>query len=250
MWQGNCLTVMGGMPAECVDLIVTSPPYFVGKEYESAWTLEQYAALLLGFYREAFRILRPGRYAVVNFGDLHNSGGRMYPAEVPSVYPAGVAQWGWGREAGFDLQAARVWRKVFGRCAVSPVVNHRPRNVFDFEHVWTWRKPGADGAEWCTDRRLSQRGVLGDGWGSPAGLGRHCAAYPVELPSWAIQVHSREPGEVVLDPFAGSMTTLVAAHRLGRRGWGIELDTGYLADGVKRLEAELAQLTLLDAGAA
>ena len=111
-------------------------------------------------------------------------------------------------------------------------------------------QPGVDGAEWCADRRLSQRGVLGDGWGSPAGLERHCAAYPVELPSWAIQVHSLEPGEVVLDPFAGSMTSLVAAHRIGRRGWGIELGAGYLADGVKRLEAELAQLTLLDAGAA
>ena len=68
------------------------------------------------------------------------------------------------------------------------------------------------------------------------------------LPSWAVQVYSREPGELVLDPFAGSMTALVAAHRLGRWAWGVEFDAGYLAAGVARLEAELAQLTLLAAG--
>jgi len=248
VWAGDCLEVMSSWPDESVDLIVTSPPYFVGKEYETGWTWEEYSDLLMGLYQQAFRLLTPGRYCVVNFGDLHNSGGRMYEAEVPSVYPAAVPHWQWGRGVGFDLQAQRIWRKQFARCAVSYVVNHRPRNVFDFEHIWTWRKPGRDGEEWCADRKLSQRGVIGEDWGSPARLDRHCAAFPIELPMWAIQVHSRERGEVVLDPFGGSLTTLLAAHRTGRKGRAIEVSEDYLQIGLKRLEDELAQLTLLDEG--
>ena len=237
---------MAGWPDETVDLVTTSPPYFVGKEYETGWTWEGYSRLMADLYQQTYRLLQPGRYCVINFGDLHNSGGRMYPADVPSVYPAAVAHWEWGRAAGFDLQATRIWRKQFARVALGHVVNKRPRNGFDFEHIWTWRKPGRDGEEWCADRRLSQRGVLGDAWSSPARIDRHCAAFPVELPTWAINVYSREKGEVVLDPFGGSLTTLVAAHRTGRRGWAIELDPQYLQTGLERLKTELAQLTLVE----
>ena len=125
------------------------------------------------------------------------------------------------------------------------VVNSRPRNAFDLEHIWTWRKPERDGEEWCADRRLSQRGVLGDDWSSPARIDRHCAAFPVELPLWAIRVYSREKGEVVLDPFGGSLTTLVAAHRTGRQGCAIELDRRYIDVGLERLRTERKQLSLL-----
>ena len=243
-WLGDCLQIMRQWPDELVDLVVTSPPYFIGKEYETGWTWEEYSALISGFYHEAFRLLQPGRYLVINFGELHNSKGRMYPAEVPSVFPAAVPHWQWGRDAGFDLQASRIWRKHFARCGVSFVVNRRPRNVFDYEHIWTWRKPGREGEEWCADRRLSQRGVLGEDWGSPARLDRHCAAFPLELPTWAIKVHSREPGEIVLDPFGGSLTTVLAAHNQGRRGWAIELDPDYLDTGLARLRKELAQTEL------
>lgn len=246
VYSGDCVTVMQSWPDECVDLVVTSPPYFVGKEYETGWTWEEYCELMRGVYREVARLLRPGRYLVINFGDLHNSGGRMYPAEVPSVYPAALPHFEWGREVGLDLQAARIWRKHFARVAMGHVVNTRPRNAFDFEHLWTWRKAGQEGEEWCNDRRLSQRGVVGEDWGTPARLDRHCAAFPVELPTWAIKVYSRQRGETVLDPFGGSMTTLIAAHTTGRRGWAIELSPDYLEVGLRRLAGETAQMMLLD----
>ena len=248
LYCGDCLEVMVGFAPDTVGCVVTSPPYFVGKEYETGWTWEQYSDLLSSVYWQAYRVLEPGRYAVVNFGDLHNSGGRMYAADVPSVYPAAASQWEWGRETGFDLQATRIWRKQFARCKTAPVINFRPRNVFDFEHIWTWRKPGNDGREWCADRALSQRGVIGDNWAVDGCLGFHCAAFPVDLPAWAIKVHSPEPGGTVLDPFLGSGTTAVACVQTGRSYIGIELSEAYCEIAARRIEKALAQPRLpLDA---
>jgi DNA modification methylase len=95
--------------------------------------------------------------------------------------------------------------------------------VFDYEHVWTFRKKNGSNKEEVHDRKLSQRGVLGEGWATPAKLSVHCAAFPIELPQWAIQVYSK-PNDLVLDPFMGSGTTGLAAVHLERRFLGIELD--------------------------
>ena len=64
---------------------------------------------------------------------------------------------------------------------------------------------------------------------SRAGKFNHPGTFPVELPSWCIRLHGR-PGAVVLDPFAGTGTTLVAARLEGAHGIGIELDPGLPGD--------------------
>jgi site-specific DNA-methyltransferase (adenine-specific) len=233
---GDFREVCASWPADSIHLIVTSPPYLVGKEYEKTVGIDDYFAMMDDFYREAYRLLVPGGYAVVNFGEMHNSKSRLYESEVPSTYPAAVKHWEWGRGAGFDLQATRIWRKHFARVGMGFVCNVRPRPSFDFEHIWTWRKRGGDTKEWCADRRLSQRGVIGEDWKSPARLDRHCSAFPVELPDWAIRVHSRNEGDVVLDPFAGSMTTAVAALALGRVAACVDTSDEYLTKGAYRLQ--------------
>src|SRR5690606_39008730 len=55
----------------------------------------------------------------------------------------------------------------------------------------------------------------------------HTAAFPVGLPAWLIRAYS-DPGDCVLDPFAGSGSTLIAAEQEGRRGFGIELSPAYV----------------------
>jgi site-specific DNA-methyltransferase (adenine-specific) len=219
---GDCTKIMPTLADESIDLVVTSPPYFVGKEYETDWTLDYFKQLMRGVFAGVNHVLKPGGYFVVNFGDCYNSGNRFYEAEVPSVYPATIWYYDWGREVNFDLQATRIWRKRFASMGIPFVCNDHPRPVFDYEHIWTFRKHGGQ-EEVVHDRKLSQRGVIGEDWSTPAKLKIHCAAFPVELPQWAIKVYSK-PGDVVLDPFTGSGTTGVAAKIEGRKFVGIELD--------------------------
>ena len=71
----------------------------------------------------------------------------------------------------------------------------------------------------------------------------HPATFPVELPLWCIYLHGRKPA-VVLDPFLGTGTTLVAAHFAGAEGIGIDIDATYIETACKRL-SEAVEDTLL-----
>ena len=233
--NGDCVEVMAMIPANAVDLVVTSPPYFVNKSYENTWTFGEYRHLMQNVFDQCFTLLKPGGYLVINFGDYFNKD-RFYVADVPSVYPATINFFKWGRHVGFDLQATRIWRKKFARMGIPFVCNHHPRPIFDYEHIWTFRKPDGTGKEFVNDRKLSQRGVLGDGWGSSALLANHEAAFPLELPLWAIEVYSREKGDIVLDPFCGIGTTLIAASERSRKFIGIDVDKEHCKAAYRRMK--------------
>ena len=104
--------------------------------------------------------------------------------------------------------------------------------------VWTFKKRNGSKVEFVNDRKLSPRGVIGDDWTSSARLDNHCAAFPIELPLWAIRVYSRHEHDLILDPFAGSGTTGVACKRLGRRFILIEKGTQYCDLARQRVEQD------------
>lgn len=232
--MGDSTEVLSQVPDNSVELAITSPPYFVNMEYEEGQTVKGFTALMEAIFGNVTRILKPGGYFVVNFGDCFNSGNRLYDADVPSVFPASTWYWQWGVvNCGLDLQATRIWRKRFAKLSIPFVCNSHPRNIFDYEHIWTFRKRGGP-PEIVYDRKLSQRGVLGDDWNSPANLAIHCAAFPIELPLWAIDVYSKD-GDTVLEPFMGSGTTGVAAISRNRNFIGIEKDEGHFEYASKRI---------------
>jgi DNA modification methylase len=234
----DCITLMQSMPDDVIDLVVTSPPYFVGKEYEKKVGWAEYESLMDRFYIQCRRLLKPGGYLVINFGDFHNSKGRFYDCEVTSTQPASPYHFEWGRKQDFDLQATRVWVKQHARCALGFICNKRPRPAFDFEHIWTWRKRGNDGAEWVNKRALSQRGTLGADWKSSARLDIHCAAFPLELPLWGIKVYTKDSertDSIVFDPFMGSGTTIIAAIQEGCHFIGCEKNQEYLDVAKERI---------------
>lgn len=238
IYLGDALDLFEQLPDNSIDLVVTSPPYFLEKSYEKNWTKKKYEDLLVSTFIGVNRVLKPGRYFVVNFGDYFNSGNRFYEADVPSCYPASINYFRWGVEvAGMDLQATRIWRKQFAKMGIPFVCNSHPRPIFDYEHIWTFRKKNGDSKEFVNDRKLSQRGVLGEGWTSLAKLSQHCAAFPFELPEWAINVYS-QPGDLVLDPFIGSGTTALAARYLGRKYIGFEKSEEYVMLAKKRLSED------------
>ena len=241
LYLADCIELCSSIPNDFIDLIVTSPPYFVGKEYEKKTSWSEYEHLMSNIYDQAHRILKPGGYFTINFGDFHNSKGRFYECEVTSTQPASPCHFEWGRNQGFDLQATRIWTKHHAKVGLSFVCNKRPRPAFDFEHIWTWRKKGNDGEEWVNKRALSQRGVLGADWKSPAKLERHCASFPVELPDWAIKVYTKDSerqDSIDFDPFVGSGTTIVAAINNGCNFLGCEKDADYCRIASERIKQD------------
>lgn len=226
------------VPKQSVSLVVTSPPYWLEKSYEKLWSWEEYENLMYSFYRACEYVVKPGGYIVVNFGDYFNSGNRFYNSEVPTVFPASVYHYQWGRAHDFDLQSTRIWRKQFARMGIPFVCNDHPRHVFDYEHVWTWRIRNGSRKEIVNDRKLSQRGVIGEDWKSSARNSIHEAAFPIELPEWAIKVYS-QPGDIVFDPFAGIGTTALACIRNDRIFIGCDIIEKYVDYGNKQIEQEL-----------
>src|SRR4051812_20638012 len=116
--QSDCISAMKTLNNDSIDLIITSPPYFLKKEYEADWTLEYFQDLMKNVFEQANRVLKPGKYFVLNFGDCFNSGNRFYDSDVPSVYPATVFYFEQARLVNFDLQATRIWRKQFARMSI------------------------------------------------------------------------------------------------------------------------------------
>lgn len=241
LYLQDCRSLYKKIDNDYIDLVVTSPPYFVGKEYEKKVGWSEYQSLMEVFYQETFRTLKPGGYLVINFGDFHNSKGRFYECEVTSTQPATPYHYEWGRKLDFDLQATRIWMKQHARVALGFICNKRPRPAFDFEHIWTWRKKGNNGVEWVNQRALSQRGVLGHNWKSPAKLKRHCASFPIELPTWAIKVYTKDDNRsesIVFDPFMGSGTTVVACLNENCHFIGCEKDEDYFSIAVERIQQD------------
>jgi len=213
-----------------VDLAITSPPYLVEQDYEKDVEMVEYQDLLWSTYWNLALVLKPGGYFVINFGDQAR-GKRFRETETHTTIPMSVTHWDCGTGVGLELQATRVWRKKFARMGIPFVCNHYPRPVFDYEHIWTWRKPDGVGKEIVRDRKLSQRGVLEFEDDHP--LKRFPAAFPLGLPKWAIQVYS-DIGNLVYDPFMGSGTSGLAAISLDRRFIGSEIDEN-LRDTVENL---------------
>jgi len=236
IYNEDCIKTLVRLPENSVPLVVTSPPYFVNKEYEKEMLYDDYYTMMKAVFMEVERVLVGGGYFVVNFGDFFNSGNRFYEAQVPSCYPASLNYFHWGVDcAGMDLQATRIWRKRFAKMGIPFVCNTHPRPVFDYEHIWTFRKKGIDKKERVNDRKLSQRGVIGEDWKSDAGIDKHCAAFPVELPVWAIDVYSKE-GDTVYDPFMGSGTTAIACILTERKYLGSEINTDFYELAIQRIQ--------------
>lgn len=236
--DARCMTQL---PDRSVHLMVTSPPYNVGKEYDQDLSLTEYLELLEDVFREVYRVLVPGGRAAVNVANL---GRKPY---VPlHLYVTEVML-----RIGFLMRGEIIWSKAAspgGSCAwgswLSPS-NPTLRDVH--EYILVFSKERFDRPRQGREVTLERDEFLGltqSIWSfNPESARRvgHPAPFPVELPRRLIRLYTYK-NDVVLDPFAGVGTTAVAAVLTGRRFVGYEIEPEYVARAEARIQAAQAGL--------
>jgi DNA modification methylase len=246
------------LPDNSVALVVTSPPYFVGKDYELDIARQEvpasyaeYLDLLTDVFAECVRVLEPGGRVAVNVANLGRKPYRSLSADV-----IGILQ----DRLGLLLRGEVIWRKsegTAGNCAWGSFRSASNPVLRDLtERVIIAGKGRFDRAQSLKQRERNQLPFTNsvnsdefmaatlDVWTIPPESARrvgHPAPFPVELVERLIHLYTFE-GDLVLDPFMGSGTTLVAAAKLGRRYAGSELDPDYVLVARERVDAVLARL--------
>jgi hypothetical protein len=178
---------------------------------------------------------RPGGFAVLNFGDIA-AGREAAGSEEPCEYPMALEYWPVFRAAGWVLWSRRVWCKPNPRVH-SPWAIQSNRAATDFEHVWTWKRPGDP-----IVRRQDGRYASANGWfdttheeGVEVGKEVHGAGHGDERGGRMLAIHS-ERGGIVHEPFAGTGTTIIAAQQLERRCYATELSPRFAQIALSRWE--------------
>lgn len=212
------------LPGASAAICFTSAPYGVGLEYGTYIdTFENCVELLGKVAPVIFDVLRPGGFCLTNFGDII-SGREINKSEAPSEYPMALVYWPAFTAAGFTLHTRRIWAKPHARVA-APWCASSNRAASDWEHIWTWLKPGP----FLNDRRHpSYLGVWDTSKmeGVEIGKDHHPAAFPVSISEIAISVYS-DPGDMLFEPFCGTGTNIIAAERTGRQCRAAEIDPTY-----------------------
>ncbi len=227
---------MGELPDQSIHLMVTSPPYNVGKEYDNDLSSQEYLAFLSQVWREVYRVLVPGGRACVNVANL---GRRPY---IP--LHAWIAEN--MLEAGFLMRGEVIWNKAASaspstawgswRSAGNPTL----RDVHEYILVFSkgsYKRPNPNQREsTISDTEFLE--FTKSVWTFPAEVASkvgHPAPFPLELPYRLIQLYSFKD-EVVLDPFMGSGQTAIAALKAGRHYVGYEINPQYVNLAQQRIQ--------------
>lgn len=232
--QDDVLKLIGG--GGKVDCIFTSPPYAVGIDYGATYedNIESLRSMLPILSTLWQKILHPGGFAVINFGDIV-SGSRVIDIDEPCEYPMALEYWNIFREAGYTLWSRRIWCKPVARVA-APWCASSNRSATNWEHIWTWKTKGKPIVGRVGQPMDSQSGWIDTSKLEGVDIGKeiHGAGMPVSIAAWMINVHSNK-GAIIHEPFLGTGTTVVAAEQLGRHCYGCDISPGYVAITLERL---------------
>lgn len=226
------------------DLCFTSPPYGVGLDYGIYIdTFENCRKLLREVAPVIWTTLRDGGFCITNFADIV-SAREINKTSTPSEYPMALEYWPTFTEIGFLLHTRRVWAKPHARVS-APWTANSSRAACDWEHVWTWLKPGPH----LNERRApSFYGVIDSTKldGVDVGKDTHPAALSVGIAAAFVEIYSNNR-DAVFEPFCGTGTTLIACEKTGRICYGMELSPAYVDVIVKRWQQFTGKRAKLEA---
>jgi DNA modification methylase len=240
--RGNCLDELQLVKTSSVNLVLPDPPYNLSKttgnkksglirkvrpnsalaDHKGSWdemSEESFKELICGFLDESFRVLADNGTIIV-FCSHHEEDN--------------VKKWISER---FEIMNRVLWHKS----NPSPLVV-KNRLVWSYESMFVARKGKGNTVNWG----LYPYTEMHDVWNSPICQGKerlkdengkslHPTQKPLSIIEKAVRIFSNE-GDVILDPFAGVCTTLVAAKKNGRKSIGFDLSEKYLLAGIDRLK--------------
>ena len=253
--EGDCVDVMGGMDAESVHAVVTSPPYDNLRTYEGTcdWNQSVWEMVL----EELYRVLVPGGVAVWVVGDATVNGSETGTSFAQAIYAKSV---------GFNIHDTMIWSKS----DPMPLSHRRYEQQFEYMFVFSKGKPRVFNP--IKDRKAKNPGVVSTGsvrnadgslrpkntlstvpdflprfniWKVPGACHKKdISGHPAPMPTSIAHDHIiswTNPGDIVLDPFAGGGTTGVACAETGRDFIGIEKVPEYADLARNRIEAAMPQ---------
>lgn len=242
---------MPEVPDKSVALVVTSPPYFAGKEYEQALgeghvpgSYLEYLDMLTNVFAECVRTLEPGGRIAVNVANLGRKPYRSLSADVTAILQdrlrlllRGEIVWVKGRGAtgscawgSFQRPGNPVVRDLTERIVVASkgrfdrALDQKQRQRLGLPHL----------ASSTRDEFMEATTDLWEIAAERATRVGHPAPFPVELPERLIHLYTYYD-DLVLDPFLGSGSTAVAAIRTGRHYAGYDTDPAYIARANARI---------------
>jgi len=237
---GDAVSSISTLPAESIHLCITSPPYYNGREeYASYDSVDEYLSEMLEVFVAMQPALVVGGRVCVNIANF----GRSPYIPLVSYLNVGMI------EAGYTMRGEVVWSKGANSSAAGSTAwgswlscsNPTLRDIHEMILVYQWGSPRLTGNKKDVtitkeDFLLCTKSVWEMKTESAKRIG-HPAPFPVELPRRLIELYSYK-GNVVLDPFAGSCTTAVAAAQSGRGFVCIDRMEEYLSIGMDRIKNE------------
>ena len=258
---------MGELTTGSIDLVVTSPPYWDVKDYDhpdqlgKGLTYRHFINLLKKSLLECMRVVKEDGFIVIIVADIRKSG--RFSGELrPKIYPIHSDIIQYFTEMDFSFAQHFIWRKmginkpkgkiIYG--SVGKGSNKEwvvPPNLYNdllIEHILVFRKPGMPSSipstkEKITDEYTRISRVEAEQWMDPIWVfdspkdKLHPATFPKEIVSRLIRLFSLK-GDIVLDPFLGTGTTIEVASELHRNAIGYEINRDYLNPLIERFSLQ------------
>jgi adenine-specific DNA-methyltransferase len=251
LFTGDCMALMADIPDNSVQLVVTSPPYNLGKSYERKGNLDHYLAWQDQVIAEAIRVLHPNGSLCWQVGNYVHDGA-IVPLDI-ALYPSFARR-------GLKLRNRIVWhfehglhcsRRLSGRHETILWFTKSDDYLFNLDPIRIPQK--YPGKKYFKGPKAGQHSCNplgknpGDVWIIPNVKNNHVektihpCQFPIELVERLV-LSMTQPGDWVLDPFSGVGSALAAALKHGRRAMGAEMLDEYAVIARERMRQSIGGL--------
>ena len=247
LFNGDRLELLSTLPDESVTLVVTSPPYNIGKEYEKRKDLDLYLAEQEETIKESVRVLSSNGSLCWQVGNHVAKDGEIFPLDM-LIYPI-------AKKYGLKLRNRIVWhfghglhstKRLSGRHETIIWFTKTDDYIFNLDPIRVPQKyPGKRNYKEGSKKGELSGNPLGknpsDIWEIPNVKSNHPekTTHPCQFPIELIErlvLSMTNPGDVVFDPYAGVGSALCAAVIHGRKGYGADIMKDYLDIAEQRVK--------------